>query len=165
MFKIVNFLFFGDVEPDAIAAEPRTINVWRAAAPKIPHKLSAIFIECSWPGERSDDTLYGHLNPPHLVEELIALANEVVDFRRGEAKGLHPRPIRKKLKKNPTLSNELNGVLDGLRVYIIHCKDDMTGNINEPMRNTIVSQVRALVDDKKLGAEVIAVEPGTHIEI
>ena len=37
------FLFFGDVEPDSLAETPQTINVWRAAAPKIPEKLSYIY--------------------------------------------------------------------------------------------------------------------------
>ena len=36
-------LFFGDVESDSISSKPQTINVWKAAAPKIPHTLASIF--------------------------------------------------------------------------------------------------------------------------
>lgn len=156
------FLFFGDVEPDTIAAEPRTINVWRAAAPKIPQMLSAIFIECSWPSERSDDTLYGHLNPVHLVDELVVLATEVVKFRKGEDTGIHIRPAKKQ-KKNSVAEAELVGALDHLRIYVTHCKDDFARGSAQPMRNVIVSQVRELMNEKKLGAEILTVERGMHI--
>ncbi|KAG6878798.1 hypothetical protein C0993_008097 [Termitomyces sp. T159_Od127] len=158
------FLFFGDVEPDTIAAEPRTINVWRAAAPKIPQIISAIFIECSWPSGRNDDTLYGHLNPAHLVNELVALATEVVKFRKGEDTGIHKRPVKKQ-KRNPVGEEELVGALDRLRIYVTHCKDDLTRGSVQPMRNVIVSQVRDLMNEKKLGAEILAVEQGMCIEI
>src|SRR5271154_2391162 len=36
------FLFFGAVESDNLAATPRTIHVWRMAARKIPHSLHDI---------------------------------------------------------------------------------------------------------------------------
>ncbi|KAF5386590.1 hypothetical protein D9615_001704 [Tricholomella constricta] len=159
------FIFFGDVEPDTVAAHPQTINVWRAAAPKIPHKLSAIFIECSWPAGRSDDMLFGHLSPAHLVDELMALAGEVVKYRKGEQAGVRVRPLRKKQRKNPISPDELVGALDGLRVYVMHCKDDLAGDSDMPMRDIIVLQIGALVEEKKLGAEIIAVEQGMHIEI
>ncbi|KAG6874317.1 hypothetical protein C0995_001542 [Termitomyces sp. Mi166 len=157
------FLFFGDVEPDTIAAEPRTINVWRAAAPKIPHNLSAIFIECSWPSGRSDDTLYGHLNPPHLIDELVVLATEVVKFRKGEDPGVRIRSVKKQ-KKNPLTEEELVGALDRLRIYVTHCKDDLTDDSAQPMRNIIVAQIRDLLKKKKLGAEILAVEQGMYID-
>ncbi|KAG5637714.1 hypothetical protein H0H81_003478 [Sphagnurus paluster] len=159
------FLFFGDVEPDAVAATPQTINVWRAAAPKIPLTLSAIFIECSWPTGRSDDMLFGHLNPVHLVNELGVLATEVVRFRRGEHASVRTRPMRKKQRKNPISPDDIAGALDGLRVYIMHCKDDLDSDPEKPMRDIIVPQVRALVEQKRLGAEIIAVRQGLHIEI
>lgn len=159
------FLFFGDVEPDAVAMHPQTLNVWRAAAPMIPQTLSAIFIECSWPAGRSDATLYGHLSPTHLVDELVALAGEVVKCRRGGqgAAGVRVRPVRKKQRRNPIAPSELVGALDGLRVYVMHCKDDFSGDPAIPMRDIIVPQVRALVEEKKLGAEIIAVEQGMCI--
>ncbi|KAG9318143.1 cAMP phosphodiesterases class-II-domain-containing protein [Chiua virens] len=72
------FIFFGDVEPDSIAVKPRNAIVWRAAAPKIPHDLSAVFIECSYMVGRPTETLWGHLSPEYVEEEMIALATEVV---------------------------------------------------------------------------------------
>ncbi|KAG6854971.1 hypothetical protein C0991_009794 [Blastosporella zonata] len=156
------FLFFGDVEPDTVATEPRTINVWRAAAPKIPHELSTIFIECSWPSGRSDDMLYGHLSPVHLVDELVALAMEVVKFRKGEEAAVRTRPAKKK-RKNSLPDEELVCALDGLRIFVTHCKDDLSGDPTQPMRNIIASQIRDLVKEKKLGAEILAVEQGMYI--
>ncbi|KAG6909827.1 hypothetical protein DXG01_015100 [Tephrocybe rancida] len=157
------FLFFGDVEPDIVASEPRTISVWRAAAPKIPHKLSAIFIECSWPSGRSNDMLYGHLSPAHLVDELVALATEVVKCRKGEETSARARPARKKQKRNPLPEEELVGALGRLRIYVMHCKDDLGGDPTQPMRDLIVSQIQELVKEKNLGAEILAVEQGMHI--
>jgi len=159
------FLFFGDVEPDTVAQRPQTINVWRAAAPKIPQKLSAIFIECSWPSGRHEDLLYGHLSPVHLVDELTALAIEVVKFRSGESTGIRPGPPRKKKKKNPLTQDDLRGSLDGVKIYIMHCKDDLNGDAFQSMRHVIVSQVQGLMEAKGLGARILVVEPGMHIEI
>lgn len=159
------FIFFGDVEPDTVAARPQTINVWRAAAPKIPQKLSAIFIECSWPSGRHEDILYGHLSPEHLVDELTALAIEVVKFRSGGLPIIRPGPPRKKKKKNPISQDDLRGTLDGIRIYVMHCKDDMNGDSVKSMRHIIVPQVRDLVEEKGLGAQILVVEPGMHIKI
>ncbi|KAF8626173.1 hypothetical protein AX15_005060 [Amanita polypyramis BW_CC] len=160
------FLFFGDVEPDALASDPLNLTVWRTAAPKIPHTLCAIFIECSWTSERSDDTLYGHLNPFHLVNELLVLATEVWRVRMSQDRS---RP-QKRLKvtasnisySSPT-SEELRGVLDGLSIYIIHCKSDLT--FNKPVRRIIEGQVQNLMEERGLGAKVFVVEQGTLIHI
>ena len=156
------FLFFGDVEPDTISPRPRTINVWRAAAAKIPLTLSTIFIECSWPLGRADDSLFGHLNPTHLADELTALATEVVMTRKSGVKDLRneSRPTRKKPKSNPLSPESLYGALDGVRVFVIHCKD---GTCNRPINHVITDQVRALVEVKRLGAEILAADQGMRI--
>jgi cAMP phosphodiesterase len=170
------FLFFGDVEPDSIAASPQTIKVWRAAAPKIPDTLSTIFIECSWASGRKDDLLYGHLTPEHLVAELTALASEVVlarTARRGGKEQVVPQsprtgsPLRKKPRKgsgSSSASNEggLRGALDGLRVHIIHCKDTME-NGDRPIGHLICDQVRDLVQAMGLGAEILPTDQGMRI--
>jgi cAMP phosphodiesterase len=158
------FIFFGDVEPDKLAQKPHNIDIWRAAALKIPHTLSAIFIECSWPSGRPDECLFGHLNPEHLVEELTVLATEVTMFRKStstSSRTTRARPARKKQKLNPIVQGDLAGVLDGLVIYIMHCKDNF--DQKQPMRQVIVSQVKALVEARCLGAQVIAVEPGMRI--
>ena len=155
------FLFFGDVEPDAVAEKARTTNVWKAAAPKIPNTLSCIFIECSWPSGREDDLLFGHLTPEHLGNELAALAAEIVKHRM-VVRRLESDPARKKQRRNSTTptSQELHHALDGVRVYIIHCKD---GDTIPPTRDVIVEQCRQVVKKKGLGAEVLLAQQGMHL--
>ncbi|KAG8779863.1 3',5'-cyclic-nucleotide phosphodiesterase pde1 [Serendipita sp. 407] len=82
------FLFFGDVEPDSLATSPLTKDVWRVAAslinstlPDGQRQLDSIFIECSWPSSRSDNELFGHLNPQHLLQEMKTLARYVRKIR------------------------------------------------------------------------------------
>ena len=155
------FLFFGDVEPDSIADKPLTINVWHTAAPKFPELLSTIFIECSYPSGRKDDLLFGHLTPEHLVTELSVFATEVVKYKR-DAQLLETWkcPPRKKPKRNSLTAEDLRGALAGLRVFITHCKDDMTG---PPIWEIIVDQVRSIVDEKGLGAKILVAEQGMRI--
>lgn len=137
------FLFFGDVEPDSLSAKPRNIDVWRAAAPLIPHALDTIFIECSYPAGRQNEHLYGHLSPEHLVAELATLAAEVAKVHRsGTAQ-----------------------VLKGVRVFVTHCKDDLLAQYREPINQVIATQVRSLANDQNLGVQIIAVEQGMHITI
>lgn len=159
------FLFFGDVEPDILAEKPQTIHVWRAAAPKIPDTLSSIFIECSWPSGREDETLYGHLTPEHLVDELTTLAGEVVRFRSSSQPQPRARPARKRQKKNPPSTEDLRSALHGVRVFIMHCKDDVNGVHDRPVRDIIVEQVRDLVVARGLGADILGAVQGMHIEI
>lgn len=157
------FLFFGDVEPDSVSSEPKNLDIWRVAAPRIPETLSAIFIECSWPLGRADDILYGHLSPEHLAQELTALALEVVSSRQRARTQGPSNGARKKKRRNAESLPSLRGALAGLRVYIIHCKDDIQKAFDKPIHEVIVGQVRELVDAKGLGAEIIAVEQGMHI--
>lgn len=76
-------LIFGDVEPDAISAVPRTQLVWNEAAPKIAAGiLKGIFIECSYTDAQADAVLFGHLAPRHVIAELAALAETVEQERK-----------------------------------------------------------------------------------
>ena len=71
-------LIFGDVEPDSLSLSPRTAQVWTDAAPKVANRtLKGILIECSYDESQSDETLFGHLAPRHLIEELSVLADKV----------------------------------------------------------------------------------------
>jgi len=159
------FLFFGDVEPDAVAEKPRTINVWQAAAPKIPDKLSCIFIECSWPSGREDDHLFGHLTPEHLGSELTVLATEVVKHRRASQRcsGSEQGPSRKRQRQNSVTTEDLKNTLADVRVYIIHCKDDPNSNASRSPQEIITEQCRRVVEEKGLGAEILSAIQGTHI--
>ena len=79
-------LIFGDVEPDSISLSPRNHRVWEDAAPKVAAgTLKAIFIECSYDERQSDDTLFGHLCPRFLMEELQVLARQVAIARQAKA--------------------------------------------------------------------------------
>lgn len=222
------FLFFGDVSPDSLceSSNPRTRSVWRAAAPKIPSKLSTIFIECSWPAGRTDEQLYGHLSPEHLVDELTTLAAEVVGVRNaaaastakssqgsnasrvdatsttksshgsttnriditGTTKGSHGNTISRVYATNTTKSGHGSTVrraatstatadepkrkkrrrsepLAGLRIYVIHCKDDLERKFSRPICHVIRDQVEELVRAKGLGAEILAAEQGMTISM
>ncbi|PFH46123.1 hypothetical protein AMATHDRAFT_70624 [Amanita thiersii Skay4041] len=170
-----HLLFFGDVEPDSLSRTPSTRAVWSRAAPLIPHALPAVFIECSWPEERQDETLYGHLSPRHLVDELVVLATEVYMCRRRPKQGqLHNPP-------NPSLFNsgdhgehenmmptpiDLHGILKGLTIYITHCKTEFVNvGSQRPMRDVIVEQIRRLVRGRGLGAAVVPVTQGSLIHV
>ena len=78
-------LIFGDVEPDSLSLSPRNSQVWSDAASKITAGLlTGILIECSYDDSQSDDTLFGHLAPRHLIAELKDLANKVMALRSRE---------------------------------------------------------------------------------
>ena len=165
-------LFFGDVEPDSISSKPQTINVWKAAAPKIPHTLASIFIECSWTSDRPDNLLFGHLNPVHLVDELVALALEVYKVKNNlqsasvvvaEGKTGPDARVRKKKKLNPISLESLRGMLDGVTAYVMHCKSDLGGQYDGPISQVIGAEVRALAEKKGLGVEIVVLEQGTRI--
>lgn len=165
-------LFFGDVEPDSISSKPQTINVWKAAAPKIPHALASIFIECSWTSDRPDDLLFGHLNPLHLVDELVALALEVYKVKNNlqsasvviaEGGAGPDTRARKRKRLNPISLDSLRGILNGVTIYIMHCKSDVGGKYDGPINQVIGDEIRALVGKKGLGVEVVVLEQGTRI--
>jgi cAMP phosphodiesterase len=185
------FLFFGDVSPDSLALKPHNIAVWRAAAPKIPSTLSAIFIECSWPSGRPDELLYGHLSPEHLARELAVLADEVIAARGNNTTAAAaataptlkstttskatddeaqaqapPHPKRKKRRRNRSAEEApSSGPLAGLRIYITHCKDDLEQKYSRPICHVIRDQVEALVRARGLGAEVLCAEQGMRISM
>lgn len=75
-------LIFGDVEPDSLSLSQRNIQVWTDAASKIANGLLlGVLIECSYDNSQSDETLFGHLNPRHLIAELKVLAGKVKALR------------------------------------------------------------------------------------
>lgn len=173
----IEFLFFGDVEPDSLAATPQSIHVWREAATKMitgnpadsdsqTGTLRAVFIECSWPSGRPDAQLYGHLTPEYLLEELVALATEVRRLKPPlHSSDSHTRHTRKRQKRLLSAS-DIRGALSGLTVYVTHCKDGPNdAKTGTPMREIIVEKVRSLVEAKGLGCTVIAAEQGMHIQI
>lgn len=78
-------LIFGDVEPDSISMSPRNEIVWTEAAHKVANgSLKGILIECSYTDAASDEALFGHLCPRHVVAELQVLAQLVHEVKTGQ---------------------------------------------------------------------------------
>lgn len=167
------FLFFGDVEPDSISLLPRTRAVWKHAARRIRRKqLHTIFLECSWRNGRKDKELYGHLSPPHVLDEMRNLATEVVLATREQ-----PPPSRFSFLWNllgygtqrPEVTlpdRELKGALEGVRLVVIHCKaTSETFPPGKSIADVISAEVRELVKGVGLGLEVVAAKQGMTIEI
>ena len=68
-------LYLGDTGPDEIEKSHNLHNLWMAIAPLIKaNKLKAIMIETSFPDEQPDKTLFGHLTPHWLMNEMNNLA-------------------------------------------------------------------------------------------
>ena len=112
------FLFFGDVEPDSLALNPSTHNVWRAAAslivstlPSGTSALDSIFIECSWPTTRGDKELYGHLNPQHLLHEMKVLASAVDQLRAARQSTSPASPTSQALPQDGEKPVPVNGLV------------------------------------------------------
>ena len=68
-------LYLGDTGADEIEKSYNLQNLWLAIAPLIKDKkLKAIMIEVSFPDEQPDKTLFGHLTPKWLMQEMSNLA-------------------------------------------------------------------------------------------
>lgn len=71
-------VYLGDTGPDAVEASDALGRLWDRLAPLVRSgALRAVLIEVSYPSERPDDRLFGHLTPRWLGEELRRLAERV----------------------------------------------------------------------------------------
>ena len=71
-------LYCGDTGPDAVEQRDTLRTLWTVIAPLVQaKKLRAIFLEVSYPDERPDHLLFGHLTPRWLMAELGHLAQLV----------------------------------------------------------------------------------------
>jgi len=67
-------LYLGDTGADEIEKSQNLHNLWAAVAPLVKaKKLKAIMIEVSFPNEQPDKSLFGHLTPRLLMNEMTAL--------------------------------------------------------------------------------------------
>lgn len=124
----------GDVGPDEIEKSHLLAALWERVAPLVrTGKLSAIFLECSWPSDRPDGKLFGHLTPRWMGKELRRLATLA---RPGAA-----RP------------------LEGVTVVVTHIKPSLSAGEN--IRDRIGREVRAEL--APLGATVVVPESGRPI--
>jgi cAMP phosphodiesterase len=102
-------LYLGDVGADEIEKSHNLQNLWEAVAPLIKAKqLKAIMIEVSFPNEQPDKTLFGHLTPRLLMNEISVLAKLA-----GPLKGLnvvvtHLKPPAAKIQKIKAQLNAAN---------------------------------------------------------
>jgi 3',5'-cyclic-nucleotide phosphodiesterase len=62
-------------QPDNTTYSPRYLDqLWKAITPVVAaNQLKAIFIEVSYPNDRPDNLLFGHLTPNWLLKELNVL--------------------------------------------------------------------------------------------
>lgn len=68
-------LYLGDTGADDVEKSDKLHRLWLAVAPLIKNgQLKAIMIEVSFPDEQPDKTLFGHLTPRWLMNEMIGLA-------------------------------------------------------------------------------------------
>ncbi len=67
-------LYLGDTGCDRLEKSNKLMQLWTAIAPLIQtKKLKAVFIEVSFANEQPDNSLFGHLTPNLLKEELSVL--------------------------------------------------------------------------------------------
>ncbi|KAG9016213.1 3',5'-cyclic-nucleotide phosphodiesterase pde1 [Tulasnella sp. JGI-2019a] len=174
------FLYFGDVEPDSISNNPRTRQVWRAAAPKIKSgKLHTIFLECSWRSDRPNAMLFGHLSPPHVLEELRNLATEIRTYDGKSEPAIQPPPSlfvsilaalgfgpKAPPPPPPLPDSQLLGSLKDIRLVVTHCKS--TPEIfpdGATIADVICDEIRCLTNAAGLGITIFAAKQGDAIDI
>jgi 3',5'-cyclic-nucleotide phosphodiesterase len=127
-------LYFGDVGPDGVEKNDKLKQVWMAIAPLVCRKkLHGIFLEASFPGDRPDNLLFGHLTSKWMMKELRILATLVNPE--------HPETA-----------------LQGLKVVVTHIKPTLKRG-DAPER-TIMKE---LFDLNDLGVEFILPESGKRL--
>src|ERR1700754_943236 len=110
-------LYLGDTGADTVEQSDRLHSLWMGISPLVRSgKLKAIFIETSFPNEQPDRSLFGHLTPRLLMQEMQALEKL---SGTGSLKGLpvvitHQKPtgnqeemIRRQLETNNPLQIKL----------------------------------------------------------
>jgi 3',5'-cyclic-nucleotide phosphodiesterase len=81
-----SILYLGDTGPDAVEGKGRLRALWTRVAPLLRERtLHAIFVEASYPSDRADEKLFGHLTPRWVNEELGVLASIVNEDDPGQA--------------------------------------------------------------------------------
>jgi 3',5'-cyclic-nucleotide phosphodiesterase len=129
-------LYLGDTGPDALEGAGRLRAVWERVAPLVRDgRLHAILLEASFPNERPDADLHGHLTPAWMVRELHRLAALVRPG--GEATALR-----------------------GLTVVVTHVKPSLRAG-----RDARREIARQLADANDLGVRFVLPEQGVRMEL
>jgi cAMP phosphodiesterase len=113
-------LYLGDTGADSVEHSDKLHLLWQVAGPLIrAGKLKAIFIEVSFPSEQSDKSLFGHLTPRWLMEEMKDLERTagpgslkglpvvVTHMKPGSDHGDQEATIRQELMANNPLQLQL----------------------------------------------------------
>ena len=120
-------LYVGDTGPDAVENSKKLRHLWARTVPLVrAGKLRGMFLEVSYPNERPDDGLFGHLTPAWLFRELHRLADRVgADSPGADLRGLtviitHVKPSsepgadpRERIREQLDALNDL-----GLRIVV-----------------------------------------------
>lgn len=129
-------LYCGDTGPDAVEQRDNLHTLWQTVAPLVrAGQLRAIFLEVSYPDERPDHLLFGHLTPMWLMRELGRLAQLV-----------HPQHPQEALR--------------GLTIVVTHIKPELTQDPTPQAR--IAQQLQAR---NTLGVRLIIASQGSRIEL
>lgn len=99
--------------------------MWTYVAPLVAQgKMKLIFLECSYDDGRSNNNLYGHLNPKLFMQEIGVLAQAVATYKQSNG------------QLGATENQEKT--LTGLKVVVIHIKsDDLVYNRPQTALSTI----------------------------
>ncbi len=128
-------LYFGDTGPDEVEKSDYMRQIWTHVAPLVRNQqLKGIFLEVSYPDERADDQLFGHLTPKWMMKELSVLANLV--------NPQHPETA-----------------LRGLKVVVTHIKPSFVRDM--PVDEKILKQLHEL---NTLNVRFIIPEQGERLE-
>jgi cAMP phosphodiesterase len=95
-------LYLGDVGSDAIEKSQNLRNLWQAVAPLVKSKqLKGIMIEVSYPNSQPEKSLFGHLTPKLLMDELKVLGSYtgVENLKGFNIIITHVKPPEEKIKK------------------------------------------------------------------
>ncbi|ODV97404.1 hypothetical protein PACTADRAFT_1971 [Pachysolen tannophilus NRRL Y-2460] len=147
-----NLLLFGDVEPDSESKQNNYAGknhiIWNEISQFIINgNLAGIMIECSnLPITNSNEPLYGHMSPLHLISEFLNLRDIVLE-----------KLLQKKGNNNNICNNNNNSCLKGLNVIITHIKESEDGL--DP-RKRILKELQRLDEMNNLGLIFTIALPG-----
>ncbi len=127
-------LYFGDTGPDSVEKSQFMQEIWQRVAQLVKKdRLRGIFLEASYPSDRPDKQLFGHLTPKWLLTELRKFA-EFVDPEQPET------------------------ALQGVQVVVTHIKP-----VFNPSESPAAEIMREFAEMNDLGVEFILPETGKRI--
>ncbi|KAJ3291458.1 hypothetical protein HDU79_002390 [Rhizoclosmatium sp. JEL0117] len=132
-------LLCGDLGADVNEKSTLNAKMWNSVAPLVSSKrLKALMIECSFPDSTPTSSLFGHLTPKLVIQELRVLAQAVLDLGKSGC------------------SATVENVLQGFIVIIQHVKESIDAVRAEGGRDLAVEKiVQELGEQNNLGVKFI----------